>query len=85
MTITHASAATVTTTKSSSGKLISHLAGLPEIAVDNHASTSGVSTLFGEMKSHKINVINSTQAPSHYVLPHCPFSLPHTLVKTMSI
>lgn len=72
MTIMHASGATVTTTKSSSGKLISHGAGLPEIAVDNHASTSGVSTLFGEMKSHKINVITQRKPllimSSHIVL-----------------
>lgn len=51
-------ATTVLVTKFSSGKLIPHIAGRPMSTVDGHASTLGVSKLFSEMKSYKINATN---------------------------
>lgn len=51
-------AITVVTMKSSSSKLTPHMAGLPMITVDGHATTLCVSKLFNEIRFYKINAIN---------------------------
>lgn len=49
---------TVVTMQSSSSKLTPHMAGLPMIAIDGHATTLCVSKLFSEIRCYKINAIN---------------------------
>lgn len=52
------SAAITVVTMKSSSKLTPHMAGLPTITVDGHATTLCVSKLFNEIRFYKINAIN---------------------------